>query len=312
MKIRTIHWIVAASLAGGLAWAATASRAQEGQEQGTTPASLVVSVEAKHGREIPPITIEDVKVFQGSTPDRVTEFTPLTGKDGGLQLYVLMDDSSDATLSLQFKDVRDFIAAQPAGTQIAVGYLQNGTVKTAQEFTTDREAAGHALRLPLGAAFGGPSPYLSVSDLMKHWPTYNGRREILLLSEGVDELQEGPVDSYLDTAIEDAQKAGVQAYAIYTSASGHLGHTYWRIYWGQYDLSRLADETGGELYWQGMETPVSFHPYLQEFANRLEHQYRLTFLARGKKGSLQHVSLETSAKGVQIVGAHDVYVPESR
>lgn len=318
MKLRTMRWLAGTGLAVAVAAACgTVSRGTEASEpqdaSAGTPVSMVVSVEARHGKEIPPITIEDVKVFQGSTPDRVTGFTPLAGNDAALQLYVLVDDSAEPSLANQFTDARNFMNAQPASTQIAVGYLANGTVKTTQEFTTDRELAGKALRLPLGSGFGGPSPYLSVSELIKHWPAFEGRREILMLSEGVDELQEGSVNSYLDAAVRDAQRAGVQVYSIFTSDSGHLGHTYWRIYWGQYDLSRLTDETGGELYWQGFTTPVSFQPYLKEFAERLEHQYRLTFLAHaGKKGGFERVSIETSAKDAQIVGAHDVYVPASK
>jgi hypothetical protein len=311
MKIRTLHWVTAAGIAAAAVCTAMPIQAQE--EAGTTPVSMTISVEAKHGKEIPPITIENVKVFQGSTPDRVTEITPLQGKDAGLQLYILVDDSAEATLALQFQDIRNFIKAQPPETQMAIGYLEYGTVKEAQGFTTDRDGLAKALRLPLGMNNGGPSPYLSVSDLIKHWPAYSGRREIMMFTEGVDELQEGAVNSYLDAAVEDAQKAGVQVYAVYTANSGHMGHTYWRIYWGQYDLSRMADETGGELYWQGFMTPVSFQPYLQEFADRLTHQYRITFLAHGrKKGGLERVSFETDAKGVQIVGASDVYVPPSQ
>jgi hypothetical protein len=315
MKMRAMRWMAVAGTAlAAAAFAAGGIATSEAQDASAgTPVSMVVSVEAKHGKEIPPITIEDVKVFQGSTPDRVTEFTPLAGEKGALQLYVLVDDSAEPSIGNQFDDVRAFLNAQPASTQVAIGYLANGTVKTAQAFTADRELAGKALRLPLGSSFGGPSPYLSVSDLIKHWPAFDGRREILMLSEGADELQSGAQNSYLDAAVQDAQRAGVQVYAIYTSDSGHMGHTYWRISWGQYDLSRLTDETGGELYWQGFETPVSFDPYLKEFGERLAHQYRLTFVAHaGKKSGMERVSFETSARDAQIVGAHEVYVPVSK
>lgn len=311
MKIKALYWVAAAGITAAVAFAGMTIGAQ--QEAGTTPVSMTISVEAKHGKEIPPITAENVKVFQGSTPDRVTEITPLEGKNAGLQLYILVDDSAEASLALQFQDVRNFIKAQPPETQMAIGYLEHGTVNEAQKLTADRDVLTKALRLPLGMNYGGPSPYLSVSDLVKHWPAYNGRREIMMFSEGVDELQEGAVNSYLDAAVEDAQKAGVQVYAVYTADAGHLGHTFWRIYWAQYDLSRLTDETGGELYWQGTITPVSFQPYLQQFAKRLTHQYRITFLAHGsKKGGLERVSFETDAKGVQIVGANQVYVPASK
>ncbi len=311
MNIRRNRWLAACGMLMGIGGACAAAwAAQEGGQAGTVPVSMIVSVEAKHGKDIPAVSKEDVNVFQGSVPDRVTDWVPLQGEQAALQLFVLVDDSADSGISLQFKDVRDFMAAQPATTEIAVGYIRNGSVETIQKFTTDHELAGKALRLPMGAGTGGPSPYLSVEDLVKHWPGNSVRREILMVSDGVDMLQEGPVNSYLDAAIQEAQRAGVQVSSIYASGTGHLGHSYWRIDWGQYDLSRLSDETGGEFYWQGYQTPVSYGPFLEEFAQRLQHQYKLTFLAHGeKKASHQRVTLETGVPNAQLVGANQVYVP---
>jgi hypothetical protein len=312
MKTRGIGWLAMCVILAGIGGAAavTWAAAQEGGVAVGTPVSMVVSVEAKHGKDVPAVAIEDVNVFQSSTKDRVTGWVPLTGDEAGLQLYVLVDDSVDASTGAQFKDVREFMNAQPPTTEIAVGYMRNGTVEAVQKFTTDRELAGKALRLPLGAGSGGPSPYLSVSDLIKHWPESSGRREILMISDGVDELQEGAVNSYLDATIHDAQRAGVQVYSIYASGAGHMGHAYWRINWGQYDLSRLADQTGGEAYFQGYQTPVSFGPFLDEFAERLKHQYRLTFLAApAKKAGYERLKLETGVPNAQLVGASSVYIP---
>ncbi len=54
----------------------------------------------------------------------------------------------------------------------------------------------------------------------------------------------------------------------------------------------MTDKTGGESYFQGLDTPVSFAPFLDEFAERLNHQYRLTFLIKPeKKSSYKHVRL---------------------
>lgn len=289
---------------GAAAWAPQEQPAASGET-----VSMVVSVEAKHGNEVPAVTREDVNVFQGSVQDRVTNWVPLEGEQAGLQLYVLVDDSVDATIALQFSDVRAFLAAQPPGTEVAVGYMRNGTVEAVQKFTRDHELEDKALRVPMGSGSGGPSPYLSVQDLIKHWPESTLRREILMVSDGVDELQGGAQNSYLDAAIHQAQRAGVQVYSIYAAGAGHMGHAYWRINWGQYDLSRLADETGAEAYFQGFQTPVSFAPYLGEFAERLQHQYRLTFQARaGKKGGFENVKLETGVPNAQLVGATQVYV----
>ena len=121
------------------------------------------------------------------------------------------------------------------------------------------------------------------------------------------------MDSYLSQAIELAQRTGTQIYSIYASQSGHFGHNLWRINQGQSNLSQLADETGGEAYFQGLETPIAFAPFLDQIAGRLNHQYKLTFLAiPDKKPSYQHVKLETEVPNAELVTADKVYVPAAK
>jgi hypothetical protein len=182
-----------------------------------------------------------------------------------------------------------------------------------QNFTKDHDAAGKALRIPLGAAAGGNSPFLSISDVVKRWPETKARRAVFLISDGIDPLQPGITDSYLDQAIETAERTGTQIYSIYASRAGHFGHSLWRINQGQNNLSELADKTGGESYFQGSNTPVSFAPFLDEFAERLNHQYILTFLIKpDKKPSYRHVRLETEVPNAELVTADRVYVPSSK
>jgi hypothetical protein len=169
------------------------------------------------------------------------------------------------------------------------------------------------LRIPLGSAAGGSSPYLSLTDAIKRWPKSPARRAVFLISDGIDPLQPGPTDSYLAEAISQAQRTGTQIYTIYASHEGHFGHSLWRITQGQNNLSQLADETGGEAYFQGFETPIAFAPFLDQFADRLNHQYKLTFLAKAdKKASYQHVRLETEVPNAELVTADRVYVPATR
>jgi len=131
-----------------------------------------------------------------------------------------------------------------------------------------------------------------------------------MVSDGIDPLQPGIVDTYLDEAIEVAQREGIQVYTIYASSAGHFGHTLWRINIAQSNLSRLADETGGEAYFQGLETPIAFAPFLNEFADRLKHQYRLTFLAKAQnKAAFQRIRVQTEVTNAQLVAAERVYVP---
>jgi len=280
---------------------------------GTVPVSMIVSVEAKHGTEVPAVSREDVTVFHDHNRLQVTEWVPVQSEEAGLQLFLVIDEGVTMTVGLQFDDLRHFMVEQPPTTVMALGYMRNGTVQIAQDFTTDRALVGKALRLPLGYVGAAASPYLSITDLMKRWKTSTHPREIFMVSDGIDPLQPGIVDTYLDEAIEVAQREGIQVSTIYASSAGHFGHTLWRINIAQSNLSRLADETGGEAYFQGLETPIAFAPFLNEFADRLKHQYRLTFLAKAQnKAAFQRIRVQTEVTNAQLVAAERVYVPAAK
>jgi len=274
---------------------------------------IVVSVEAKRGKEVPAINREDVRAFVGGERVSVTDWVPLRGDQAGLELFVLIDDAIDTDVGLQFDDLRHFMNAQPATTSIGVGYLRNGTVQIVQDLTQDHSLAGKALRLPMGAGIEMTSPYLAVSDLTKRWPESANRREILMISDGIDLLQTGPTPPYLEEAIDRTQRAGIQVYAIYASGVGHSAHSMYRINWGQNNLAQLAELTGGESYFQGFQTPISYAPYLKDFAERLNHQYRLEFLApQDKRATFRSIRLETEVPNAELLAAERIYVPAGK
>jgi len=286
-----------------------ALRAQQGAATGI-PARLVVTVEARHGKDVPIIHREDVMVYQGKERGTVTDWLALQGDHGELNFFLLLDDASSTSLGSQLEDLRQFILGQPATNSIGVGYMRDGTVDIVQNFTTDHTAAAKSLRLPLGNTGAFASPYLSIVDLIKRWPESAVRREILMVSDGIDGYGGGPADPYVDSAVEQAQKAGVIVFTIYANGVGHWGHSFWRMNWGQNNLAQIADETGGESYFLGLETPVSFSPYLDDLSHRLDHQYLLTFFAKPeKKAGLQAVKLRTEVPNAELVAADRVWVP---
>lgn len=291
--------------------------AQEGGAAAGTPVQMVVTVEPKHGNEVPEITQQDVIVNQGRDRRPVTNWIPAAGSRAGLELAILIDDESGLSFGSQIDDIRAFIAEQAPTTRIAVGYMQNGTVFLAQNFTQDHAAAAKALRLPQGLAGAEASPYFSLSDFIKKkWPADPSvpRREVLMITSGIDAFYGGGYpDPYVDTAIQDAQCAGVVVFSIYTPAAGHFGHTYWRIYWGQNYLAQLSEETGGESYYfLGGQAPVAFQPYLSQTSEKLSHQFLLAFLAKPQnKAGTEQVKLSSEIKSVDLVAQDKVCVPAS-
>jgi hypothetical protein len=285
--------------------------AQETSPPVGVPMHMVVTVEARHGSKVPDIGREDVMVYQGHDRRKTIDWVPLQGDRAGLELFVLVDDAADSSLGSQLKDISGFITAQPAATKIGVAYMQNGAAHILQNPTPDHTLASKALRLPLGELASGTSPYFAIADLVKRWPDTTERREVLVISDGIDRYWgSGAGDPYVDSAIEDAQRAGIVIFAIYSPGEGHYGHSSWRVNWGQNYLSQLADETGGEAYYLGNGAPVSFTPYLDDLTHRLTRQYELTFLAMAKKkAGMQQVKLETEVPNADLVSADKVFVP---
>ena len=277
-------------------------------------ANLLVTVEARHGSNIPDIQRDDVMVYEGKDRDRVTGWLPLQGDHAGLEFFILLDDSASVSLGSQLEDLRQFILAQPPSTKIGVAYMQNGTAQIAQNLTSDHAAAAKALRLPMGNPGASASPYFSLGDLIKRWPPSSERHEVLMVTDGIDRYWgSGPDDAYVDEVIQQAQRAGVIVYSIYTPGGGHFGHSFWRTYWGQNYLSQLSDETGGESYYLiGSAPPVTFAPYLEDITRKLNHQYLLTFVPKPeKKAGMRRIKVQTEVPNAELISADKVWVPAS-
>jgi len=275
------------------------------------PVQMVVTVRALHGKDMPVLFREDVIVRQGKVRVPTTEWIPLVGDHASAELFLLVDDSAGSSFGTHLQELRHFIGAQPATSAIGVGYMRNGTVMIAQNLTKDHAQAAKALRLPLGNAGGGGSPYLSLSDLIKRWPASPTRHEVLMMTDGIDRLGGArPNNPYVESAIESAQRAGIVVYSIYTAGIGQPGHRFWRINWGQNNLAEISEKTGGEAYFLGTGEPVSFEPYLKDLGERLTNQYMLTFLAKpGNKAGLQSVKLTTEVPNAELVAPRSVFVP---
>ena len=279
---------------------------------GSIPVTMTVTANVAADKRIPEINLDNVLVRQGNSQLRVTDWVPARGERAGLELFILIDDKSDSRVGLHYDELRAFINAQPASTQIGVGYMRNATVQIAQDLTSDHGRAAQSLRLPMGYSGAYGSPYLSMVDLMKRWPVDENRREVIVITDGMGRGQShlgrhrGYVqDSDADTASAVAQRTGTNIFAIYAPASGLSRHGYWDGMNGQMNLTRLTDQTGGASFYLGLHSPVSIQPYLAQVQTMLDNQYLLSFSAKAtKRAGLQFVKISTDLAGVDLA-AHD-------
>jgi len=303
-----------------------------------TQVHLVITAEGlNENNEVPVLTAANVQVSQGKNMLKVASIIPARDTNAALQLFVLIDDTCDTSIGNNLNDLRDFINAQPASTMVGVAYMSNATIQVAQNLTADHALAAKAVRLPRGTTSSMDSPYLSLVSLVKSWPQQKVRREVLMISDGIDRLRgertsgtpavpplasargmrpvETPraiptISIDADTASRASQQYGVIVHGIYSPGIGRLGRNYWEAELGQSGVAKIADETGGEYFALGTQTPVSFKPYLDRLQTVLNNQYFLVFEANpGKKDALQRVRISTTLANVEIAAADNVWVP---
>ncbi len=234
------------------------------------------------------------------------------GDKANLELAIVIDDSDRIDLGSQINDITSFIKAQPKSCGVAVFYASNGTVQAASQFSTDHEAVAKSVRLPFGNIAAYSSIYLSIMDLIKRWPVTGARREILLIADGIDRFRGDPFSPDVDSAIERAQKAGVMIHTLYASGVGRFSRNLFQVNYGQSNLAKMADSTGGEAFFQGLQTPISFAPFLEQLNLVLNNQYWLKFeTPRSKKkgGELRSIRVHTEQRDVELSAPSRVFVP---
>jgi hypothetical protein len=265
-------------------------------------AKILVTVDGVKDNQPPELKPEDVIVKVGKERMQVKHWEAAKGKYADLALFILIDDVLDPSTGGLFGDVKDFIKAQPATTLVGIAYMRNGTISVAQNLTNDHDAAVKALRLPVGNMGTYGNPYLSLTSLIKSWPDHGGRKEVLMITDGIDRMR--PQSSRLDwmspstdvnTASSAAQRAGILVHSFYARGVGHMTRTNSAAAsGGQNGLAKLAEETGADAYFMGYSDPVSFKPYLEDLQKELDNQYWLAFDVKpGSKPALKPVNIST-------------------
>ena len=275
------------------------------QQEGSTPTQALVLFNSKTPETV---STTNVTLKVDNKPTNLLNLSRVPAN--GAQVAILIDDGLRTSIGGEMGNIRAFINNLPQGTEVFVGYMQNGRVVSASDiesFSTDRAAIGKTLRLPFGQRGASASPYFCLSDFVKNWPANSESqpqsqprthkaRFVLMITNGVDPYngstsitnQDSP---YVKTAVLDAQRAGVAVYSIYYSDAGFGRSRGSASFSGQSYLNQVAQGTGGTSYYQGTGNPVSLVPFLKNFQSAISDTYVATFPVEGNK---KMVSLKLS------------------
>lgn len=285
-----------------VAMAAAPAFAQELPAEGPAPTTALIHVQSKNDVKLDPALLK-LQVNGHDTP--ITSVRPAAEERP--QIAVLIDDGLRTSFNLQMNDLVKFIQGLPPDAAVLVGYMQNGTVRSATgQFSTNRERVISELRVPFSSPGMSASPYFCLSDFVKRWPSSQpGPRFVLMITNGVDPYNGRPSimnqDSpYVEAAQKDAQRAGVAVYSIYYGDTGLRGGR--GSFSGQSYLQQVGDATGGDLFNNGPITPVTLAPYFAQFQKAIAESYTIGFTANatGKSNELVRIKLKTSQPGVKL------------
>ncbi len=304
---------IAALTAGALLLAAPVFAENEGQGQG----QAVVTVLPAHGNEVPAsLTQQDFTLKVNGKDSTITNLLPLRGENGRLELVVMMDSGSRASMSTQMSEISKFVKELPPDAKVTMAYMENGIARLSGPLTTDHDAALKGLHIPAGQAGTSASPYFCLSNLATRWPSNDrsARREVVMITDGVDYYDAGidTQDPYMEAAIKDSVRAGLVVYSIYWENKGRFDRSFYGNASGQNRLVQVTEATGGNSYWQGHGNPVSFRPYFQDLQRRLQNQYEVSFTAPLKnKPEVGNLKLKVNGITGKVAAPGEVYVVRS-
>ena len=275
------------------------------------PVTTVVTVLGPNYTAPPALGKTDVVVRTGKKlREDVIGWDSAQGEKSGLELAIVIDDLSN--IGNQLDDLRKFVQSQSKDTSVGLFYANNGVTQAVAPFSTDHDAVAKKVRITIGQAGASTSIYLSLMDVMSKWRPSGARREILVIADGIDRFRGDPSSPDVTSTISRAQKAGFIIHTLYARGADRQGRNLFRANYGQSNLAQMTDETGGESFFQGLDTPISFAPFLDKLDMILHNQYFLTFTtARSSKknGELRSFKVSTEQTNVEISAADLILVP---
>src|SRR5579862_4347399 len=266
--------------------------AQAGQESRITldvsRVAMLYTVSDKRGRFITDLNKDDFEVFENKKPQTIVEFA--AESDLPLRLAILIDTSNSIRERFHFQ--------QEAATAFIDGTVRPEHDKamlvsfdTAAELVSDLtdnigelEKAVQNLRPGGGTSLYDAIFFACRDKLMEDQPLYKFRRAMVILSDGEDNQSRYTRDQ----ALEMAQKADVNVYAISTNIT--------RIETdGDKVMRYFASETGGQSFFPFKASDLS--QSFENIANELRHQYNIFYRPEPLKVDGLYHAVEIRVKG---------------
>jgi Ca-activated chloride channel family protein len=293
---------------------------QQPYRRRTDLVSVYTTVTDKFGRLEPDLRKEDFEVRDNGKVQPLTFFSnelqPIT-------IVVMLDRSGsmEENFPLVTRATEQFIGKLLPEDRARIGSLSRDIVISPPKFTGDQDALLWVLRHGMQSV--GPSPiWTAVDRSITALLPEDGRRVVLLFSDGYDAPRRGQIVTELKDVIRRSEIDEVMVYAIgladfeartvvtsrgrgsVTVSNGRGG-----LVKPDSGLRKLADQSGGgyfELTWQD-DLGATF----TRVADELHHQYALGFVPPKLDGEVHRLEVKVKRPGLT-ARARRSYVAEAR
>ena len=274
--------------------------------------NLYPVVRSKGGRYVADLSKEDFRIYEDGELQRIKRFSAV-GKP--LRIAIVLDTSytmRGSKLENARKAALGFLDVLVEGDQAMV-VLFSDAVVVAQDLTTQRDLLVAAIQS--AEVRGGTALYDAIWRTSRKLQDYEGRRVLVLLSDGRDEAASGfePGSLHtLDEAVDRALRSEVMVFSI--GLGRNLDGEYareWSRPLGQADsqgetlasiLTRVGETTGGRALFS--PSAGQLRKAFRDVADDLRHQYSIAYSSNDetRDGKWREIRIETLDPNLTVIG----------
>jgi len=272
--------------------------------------NILASVRDKKGRFIPNLTKEDFQIKESGKLQEIRYFSSESNLPLTLGLIIDVSVSQENLIEEEKRSAQAFIEQVIDENDLAFVISFGPDTRLEQDLTSSRRSLTKSLNniQIRGASYSPVTPgtnptstprgtvlfdavYLAAKEMLR--PAV-GRKAIVLITDGID--QGSKVD--INVALREAHLSDVVVYSILHYDMSFYGP--FGLGTADYDLGKMAKETGGTLFKPKRNQPLS--EIFGDIQNELRNQYSIGYTPTdsSQDGSFRQIELKTSQKGMKV------------
>jgi len=263
--------------------------------------SVVATVVDSRGRFVDGLKLEDFELTEDDKPQQIASLS----REGSvpLRLALLIDTSTSVRPRLKFEQgaASRFLKELVRPADRVALFSFNTEVNLEQELTGQVDKLIAAIKELKSR--GATALYTAVYTAAEYLNAADGRRVIVILSDGADTVS----DISLQTALRKAQESDCVIYAIY--AGGRVTSANLRDPGAEQALIALSTQTGGAAFFP--DELEDLNEIFEQLAAELRAQYVLGFYSSNdaRDGSYRYLVLRVKQPGVTVRARKGYYAP---